>query len=165
MTINNLKPWTASSNPNQTCWSNGAGLPLKSPASNLPQEASLYSQTQLPLSQAATEQARDTLIPVGPAGVLSSSRPLFFGPRLEPARLQTPPPHSVLSASVTSRGFWGAQEFENLSSLASVQAPGDPSGVCGAWESEPTLAIPWGPQTVPYHPRSGVLRLLTAMPA
>jgi hypothetical protein len=77
MKINSLKPWTVSSHWDMPCWSNEAGLPLKSCMSNLTQEVSLRSQTWPPPSQAkpSPPSKPKTVLPAGPSR--SSSFTLF----------------------------------------------------------------------------------------
>lgn len=62
---------------------NGAGLPLKSRESNLPQKTSLHPQTQLPPSHTTCLSKPKTLFLLGPSREFSSCL-LPFSPWLEP---------------------------------------------------------------------------------
>ena len=150
MTINDLNPWTASSHRDPPCWSNGAGFseepclishrrPLCALSHGLHQ-AKPPAQPSLGHSPPRGNQPERLLLPFSlwPQARASPSGPIHK--------------YSVLGSSSASGGVESVRERENLPFLASLWA-GTP---------KPTPAGPRGPQTVPPHPWSRFLRLLTA---
>ncbi|XP_031240728.1 uncharacterized protein LOC116101222 [Mastomys coucha] len=135
------------------CWSNGAGIPLKSRTSNLLQEG-LSAPPDI-VSTNPSRASQRLSFQWEPAETLSSSYPFPFGPGPEPAP----------QAPLCSQLFYHIQR-QNLTSLTSVWLK-DPracsstecSGICGVQELEsnwnPTPASPQGPQTVLLHRRVG----------
>ena len=138
-------PQTVSSRQDPLCWSNGAGLPLKSRASKLPQEG----LSALPVTVYTNPSHRPSKAKTPLPAETSRS---WFPPALFPlAPGQSPPsaptPFSVLpqhpAASVVPKSLrtchplspYRPRDPRTSSSMA-------PSSVCVARETEPTPAVP-----------------------
>ena len=99
-TIIPLKPWSAFSHWDLSCWSNRAGLPKGPRVGCQPTQATRRSKP-------------DSLLPIG----TSQSSLLPFCPGQSP----TVGLYSVPSSSAAVSGVWDVQEPENLPVLAPVQ--------------------------------------------
>jgi hypothetical protein len=96
-TINALKPWTASSHCDLLCWSNEAGLPIRSHESKLQSGGLLGHQPTQTIHQTKPK----TLIPAEPSRS-SPPCPFSFGPWARVHPWAPPNPRSILSSSVIS---------------------------------------------------------------
>ena len=152
MTINALKPWTASFH-----WDLQWGAMEQASA----KEPRLVSLSVLP-AMSSTKPSHllnklRTLLPADPARALSSSFPF------------SPGPHSILSSFKASSCAWVSKSLRIRGHQPPCR-PRDPRAGSSVAPKRhvmpeslsPTLAVTQRPQTALPHPQSGILWLLTA---